>query len=142
MVFSYYSIYRTLLSIAFLLNKYPYSVIISCFLPKLHLFQAIFPIIIPAVLFLPGTTRRSARVRILSGRSQWKKRGGSQSQFLPNPAISGHTYVKTVMLKVSEKSDFLTENTACATKRSLGRSSLTKNFRFLRGCRCKMGQKK
>jgi hypothetical protein len=41
-----------------------------------------------------------------------KTREGSQSQFLPNPVVSGHTYVKIVMLKVSEKPDFLMENTA------------------------------
>ena len=73
MVFSYYSIYRTLVSIAFLLNTSPYSARIRCILPKLYLFQTHFPIILPAVLLLPGIKRRFAQVRILSGRSQWEK---------------------------------------------------------------------
>jgi hypothetical protein len=80
---------------------------------ELHLFQTIFPIILPTVLLLPGIKRRFAQVRILSGRANGRKtRGGSQGQFLPNPADSGHTYVKTVVLNVSEKPDFLMENTA------------------------------
>jgi hypothetical protein len=46
---------------------------------ELHLFQTIFSIILPAVLFLPGTMWLFAQVRILSARSQCEKNKGRLS---------------------------------------------------------------